>query len=83
VVWSRSGTIDYDYIEKNGTVQGNICDETDRTIVASTGTGTEIYSFSGSMASGVLTGPFSESERAHLSSGETASGSFASPLTLR
>lgn len=82
-VWLRSGTIDYAYIEKNGTVQSNICGETDRTIVASTGTGTEIYSFSGSMANGVLTGTFSKSERAHLSSGETAPGSFSSPLTLR
>ena len=79
MVWSRSATINYDYIKKTGTVLGAI----DRTIVTNAGTGTETYSFSGSMANGVLTGTFSKSERAHLSSGETAPGSFSSPLTLR
>lgn len=119
VVWSLSGTIDYDHVEKNGTVQGEICDETDRTIVSSTclqtvgtqvhsgfcfvasggpssisgsgqrtnsfsgGTSTENYSFTGSMANGVLTGTFSENERINVNSGETATGSFAAPVTLR
>lgn len=119
VVWSLSGTVDFDHVEKNGTVQGDFCDETDRTIVSSTcrqtvvgtqihtgfcfvasgspssisgsgqrttsggGTGTETYSFSGSMANGVLTGTFSERERANLNSGETLSGLFSAPVTLR
>lgn len=79
MVWSRSATINYDYIKKTGTVLGAI----DRTIVTNAGTGTETYSFSGSMANGVLTGTLSESARANPSRRDTTSGASSAPVTLR